>query len=298
MADSEKTNKKSTLRSGSTEKLGIEKIVNSLICRIEQLEQNINSKIATQITDAISQINTKIDSLNTKLESLEAKINKSIDDQITIIKNHIKSEVETQNKRLSDMETKLSTDQNTNMELRLAELERKSHGKDLLINGIPNSITNLHSAFEDICKTIGFNYSSINNNYIIFRVPSGAIIVKFQTTTQKNTFFKKYLSYKKLNLTNIGFDSPRRIFINESLSKHTAELLKKANQLRKDGWISRAFTKNGFLYIQKLPDDDPIKIWCSSQLINRQTNCYASTSFQRLATPSRLMELINNDFKC
>ena len=93
----------------------------------------------------------------------------------------MKREFEAQNERISVMDMRINTEANKDLEQRLTELERNAHGNDLIINGIPTSAVNLHSTYEGICNAIGFDYSSANIITNIFRLRSGAVILKFQT---------------------------------------------------------------------------------------------------------------------
>ena len=300
----DQTNKnKYKLRNGSSSSIKTEEpttsfakmedLVSALINRFDLLEQNMDSVIGSHIKEAIVQINSKIDELNSKIMAIELRLNERISTEVAQINANFKSNLDTHNKRINNLETAIKSTQNNEVELRLSELERLSKGNDLIINGFPKNVLNLKTAFQNICDTISFDYT-LSGNDSIFRLQSGVIIIKFHNFNLKDSFFNKYLKFKNLNLSHIGCGSNKRIYINESLSKHATDLLKTANRMRKDGWISNTFTKNGFVFIKKSTNAIPIKITNENQLLNRYTDSNASTHSQRPATPSRVMELMQS----
>ena len=48
----------------------------------------------------------------------------------------------------------------------------QKNSTDLIINGIPVSVSNLNSAYKDICKAIGLDVSAENINYSVYRLKS------------------------------------------------------------------------------------------------------------------------------
>ena len=59
-----------------------------------------------------------------------------LNDALTGIRNNLKGDLETQNERITSIETKVNIEQNIELEKRLTEVERISHGNDRIINGI------------------------------------------------------------------------------------------------------------------------------------------------------------------
>ena len=104
----------------------------------------------SQIKEAVLMINSKIDDLNSKIESMEQPINNRLNDEAIEIKNKLNLDLLEQNKRIEDAELKISLSLISNMDLRLSEFERVSNSKDVIINGIPNSVACLESALQCI----------------------------------------------------------------------------------------------------------------------------------------------------
>ena len=57
-----------------------------------------------------------------------------------------------------------------------------------------------------------------------------------------------------------------RIFINENLTTFRKDLLKKANDKRKDGLVFSAWSLDGKIFVKTSPEGDPIRIYEQSDL--------------------------------
>lgn len=226
--------------------------ISALNLRFDQMEKQITETIENSIKEAVSKINSKIEELQRNIDSVE---------------ENCMSRVNAVSQRIDALE--VNGQSNSDSGARILELERTLKLNDVVISGIPKQVTNLQNAFTDIIKATNttVDHSSIGS---MFRLRSGSIIVKFLTSGAKDRFFKDYLNLRNLNLEHFGYQGNRRVFINECLCKHTADLLKIANTMRKDGWISQVFTLNGYLFIKKTPDGQAIKIFQRNQLLSER----------------------------
>ena len=81
MPDPAEVLNKIKLRSGSsvsTEKTvqpNLDKLIKSVIDRLDKLENSLQTIIAVQLKEAISLINSKIENLDTNIDNMEAKLN-------------------------------------------------------------------------------------------------------------------------------------------------------------------------------------------------------------------------------
>lgn len=263
-------------------------MITQLTRRIDLLEVNITAAIDNKIKNAVTSINNKIEDLNNKIDNVEMSLNKKIMDQrdemqkitetnIAKVYDKINSVATEFNQSCTSINQRIdlvpSTDSNVinDVDDRLIELERLSHNCDLIFHGIPREAQELKTVFNDISKSIG---CSIDHNATasIFRLPSNNVMVKFLSTGTKQMFFSQYLKHHNLNLSHIGYQGHSRVYINECLCKQTAMLLKIANTMRKDGWIAKTYTKNGFLYIRKSTDSREIRITSKNQLLSSNTS--------------------------
>lgn len=262
-------------------------LVKQLTKRIDVIENNITAAIDTKIKDAVSTINNKIDDLNNKINKVEKSLNEKILNQSDALDKKIEASLVLVDTKISSVSTEFaqscddinnkikiisSADVNINdVDDRVTDLERLSHNCDLIVRGIPRNEHDLLTVFDHISKAIG---CSLNSTSIgaIFWLPSNNIMVKFLTMSTKQLFFSKYIKCRNLNLTHIGYQINSRVYINECLCKHTTMLLRIANTMRKDGWIHRTYTKNGFLYIRKSANGSEIKISNKNQLLSGNTS--------------------------
>lgn len=168
------------------------------------------------------------------------------------------------------------------MDFRIAALERTHILRDLVINGIPYTAgEDVYNLYEKMCETVSFN-PKMHAVSSIFRLPSKntassssssstlpstnissidkpptstfnspPIIIKFINSDFSRSFLSCYLKFKTLNLTHIGFRSPARIYANENLTKINRELFRHCLQYKKTSRIIvNVFTRNGLVYIK------------------------------------------------
>lgn len=287
--------RKNSLRSGSggnkTNNVGETSefmlMMTQLSKRIDLLETNLTAAIDTKIENVATLINSKISELNDRINNVEKNLIKKMldnDDEIlkksevnigqvhnkiTAMNTHLNNTCDLINQRID-----LISNNEVNISLiddRISDLERLSHGCDLIIRGIPKEVRDLKQVFDEMSKAISCN---IDHNSIgtIFRLPNGSILVKFISVGAKQYFFSMYLKQHNLNLSHIGYQVQNRIYINECLSKNTAMLLRVANTMRKDGWIFKTYTKNGYLFIRKSETGEDIKITSKTQLLSSKSS--------------------------
>ena len=100
------------------------------------------------------------------------------------------------------------------------------------------------------------------------------IIVKFVSHKVKTQFYKSRAKLKHVHVSHV-FPSclavtrtGGRIFINDSLTSSRREVVKKANQMRKDDLINSCWTLDGKIYIKTSPDGKPVRIYEEGDLYN------------------------------
>ena len=59
-----------------------------------------------------------------------------------------------------------------------------------------------------------------------------------------------------------------RIYLNENLTSYRRELLKQANQKRKDGLLVSVWSIDGKIFIKTSPDGRPIRVYEKNDLEN------------------------------
>lgn len=195
------------------------------------------------------------------IAALFTENNKKIENMLTV---QFKAWSENFNERFVVLDEKVTRLEGSNIDVltRLDELERRANLNDLLVYGIPTvAKEDVHSIFLKICKAIDFDVGE-GQLLTAFRVHKndGPIILKFANSVISNNLFRKYLDKKDLNLKHIGFDSDKRIFIRESLSKKNAMIFSEALKLRRNGVLASSYSRKGLVFIRISQDDNPLLV--------------------------------------
>lgn len=255
-----------------------------------------SSGLNVDIKNMLMSLSAKIDSLNDTMSGNDARINAKIDslettlsDKIKEVKNEVderilKSTVEfDQRLEKSVLATKQVCEEKTNSavtvlkervdemqaynESRLDRLERFSIEKDLIISGVP--LENNDDPFAivgDICGALNCNLkqgdfvsafrlaSKRNNSKSNRTMP---IVVRTQEDWVKREFLTAYFKKANLNLTDIGFKTASRIYVNERLTATNREIFNRAAEAKKSNYIHRFYTRRGLVYIQRAENTQP-----------------------------------------
>lgn len=145
----------------------------------------------------------------------------------------------------------------------LSAVHRSSRANDLIVSGVP-FVTgeSLANYFIIWCRSLAYAVEA-TPLVEIRRLARGTltngtvylILIQFAITVQRNEFYARYLRSRKLSLTDIGFSTERRIFVNENLGPAEREIRMKALQMKKRGEIAGVYTKMGIVYVKKTSTD-------------------------------------------
>lgn len=217
-------------------------------------------------------INNKIDE---KMRDVRVDLTEQISKVATSLGERINEITSTIDERVEPAVAKIVEPVMQALETRVDKLEREALMLELNVSGIPwHANEKLHELIDCICKAIGFN-DRLNGFSSFFRLPkksqpttqrpigaksnavvSPPVILKFWTFGMKQDFFARYMATKTLNLTHIGYKTPSRIYINESLTAPNQEILWKARQLKQRKIINQCHTYRGLVYI-RLEENSP-----------------------------------------
>ena len=152
------------------------------------------------------------------------------------------------------------------------ELEQYTRNNSIEICGIPESAHN--STEEAALKLsealeVSMGSEDIEISHHLNRKGSEKgirpIIVKFVSHKVKTQFYSVKHVFPSCSVaTRTG----GRIFINESLTSSRREVVKKANQMRKDDLIYSCWTLDGKIYIKTSPEGKPVRIYEEGDLYN------------------------------
>lgn len=200
--------------------------------------------------------------------------------ELAKVRNDMKVDLQSLSNNLYDAVERVEEEQ-SNHHTRIARLEdtvaRMQRITELVIAGVP--VVERESCTDIVAQIGSVINSNVNKDMIrafrLNKTGSNAmkkrlrnrdinqppiIIVKFPSTTDKNTFFGKYLAYKNLCLTDIGFAAPNRIFIKENLTPSNYKIFQACEQAKHNGSISKYFKRDGICHISIQPNSKAISI--------------------------------------
>ena len=225
---------------------------------------------------------------NKKIAKEIAELRKLLYDQKIELDSLKASIKETENKNTA-MEAELFAARNKidEQEDEMAELyrlqdnlEHYTRKQSLEVCGIPASAyASTEGAVLKIASALDVPMSAedINISHKIKSNGVGTILVKFQSHKAKSRLYKARTKLKNFRLTDIFPDvstatrvaaGTGRIFINENLTSYRKDLLRKANDKRKDGLIISVWSMDGKIFVKTSPDGAPVRIYEKEDLEN------------------------------
>lgn len=201
----------------------------------------------------------KMSNLDQRLDNNISETNKNnleIRESMEVLANEMKSEMAAITKRIDAIE------------IDRCKLEKST---ELIVKGIPLADgENLQAIITTISGILNFEDArSIGSIQILKRTPksdsreiatvkSMPVVVKFTTSNSRRLFHNKYFAFTKtdaIKVSHIGFDGDSRIFINENLTKHNLDLLRRAKKLKKEGKIAAAYSYDGQICVYHQKSD-------------------------------------------
>lgn len=219
--------------------------------------------------------NTILSQQNQKLREDNSALKSSSNQSIPVLKpsRHISSNSTFTSPELE--QNYLEPVEHREVSINLENIERNSLRSNLVISGLPNSNLDTIAILKNIGVTISCEVE--NSDFIQLYTTSNTdptklvnISVKFKHNEKRNNFFKAYLNYKNLYLTDaVKGGVPRtRIFINEQLTRSDYKIFTKASELRKSGKIRKFFTRSGRVCVVRKDCDNYSKIYSVNDLLS------------------------------
>ena len=204
-------------------------------------ENNKFAKEIVELRNLIQEQKTELDNLKTSIKKAENQ-NIVLEDEIFAARNKI-NEQEEEIAELYQLQD---------------NLEQYTRKQSLEICGIPaGAYASTEEAVLKIASALNVTMSAedINISHKIKSKGAGTILVKFQSHKAKSRLYKARVKLKNLRLTDIFTNMSTatrvaagtgRVFINENLTSYRKDLLRKANDKRKDGLIISAWSTEIF----------------------------------------------------
>lgn len=249
--------------------------------------------VQKNLTEQMSHLNTQFKQItedlraefDLKLTKLSSSIDTRIADASELQLNLVRKEIEeatssTEQQIVSAPNVTLSTAD----EKRIDKLERDENLNTLVISGIPvTDNEKMKDIVYSICNAINYKRDVFDTIADVYRFPmarvkagvasssdlpptsSRPILVRFYTFDSKQQFFSSYLK-SKANLSQIGFDTSKRFFINEKLTPKNRDIFSAAKELKSNGKILSYYTYRGLVYAKKSVSSEATCIFQKSEL--------------------------------
>jgi hypothetical protein len=223
----------------------------------------------------LQKLESYFEQLNKKLDDNVATLNRSMEDKIEKLRTDLKCDLKAEflpkieanrdniasnTSRINQLEAEVEQMRNN--------LEMSEKSNDLIIKGIP-TVSNevLQTYYRKIAVAIGFEPNDIPRADI-FRLGrkrinsefDPPILLKFTNKLDKTLFHNLYFAKLDLNLTILGFEVQKRIFISENLSKKNQKIFSEAMKMKRDKKIASVNTHFGTVSITKKAGDHKIEI--------------------------------------
>ena len=160
------------------------------------------------------------------------------------------------------------------------DLEQYTRKHSLKIHGIPE---NLYTSTDDVVIKLGKRLGvpiakeEINTSHKLYNgknLPK-SIIVKFISYKKKAQLYRQRTELKNikisdlfstLSVADVAKSTP--IFSNENLTQYRRKIMKKANQMKREGTIQSAWSLDSKLFVKTSPSGTPTRIYWEEDLSN------------------------------
>lgn len=190
-------------------------------------------------------------------------------------------------KQQDDLEIQLAAarKKNNDQEAEIAELydlqdalEQYTRKNSLEIHGVPESAyTSTEEVVLKLAKAldVDINPNDIEISHKLHLKGVKPIIVRFQSHKAKTRMYKGRAKLKHVRVSDLYPDSTAatraesgRIYLNENLTSYRRDILKQANQKRKDGLLTSVWSMDGKIFVKTSPEGSPIRIYEKTDLEN------------------------------
>lgn len=232
----------------------------------------LNAKIDNLEAAVSSQIKDVRDDVDKRMKSVSDDLNLQLENTVVDLKSKCESNISCAIKFMSErVHEKIAYH-----ESRLDKLERLSLDKDIIISGVP--IENNDDPFGivgDICRALNStlkqgDFAAVfrlkNNRANSRNIRSAPIVARLRDDWAKQELLTAYFRMKNLNLSDIGFKTSTRIFLNERLTVMNRDIFNRAAEAKKSHLIQRFFTRRGLVFIQRDDNSRPQCIYHISEV--------------------------------
>lgn len=207
--------------------------------------------------------------LSSQIEGCVSSLRKELfvmREDVRTLKSDIASGLNELSATVSSAEQNVSANKEANKRLEKAS--------DLLLTGVPFSTNeDLREGFRKVAVHLGYDdeclpkvYTKRLSNRPLPVGSTSPVLYQFAFKSARDDFFRRYLSKMDLTLLNLGFNSCKRIYLNENLTYQALQVRRSAVFLRSVGKLSRVQVKDGIVHVKRITDQRANPIYSLGQL--------------------------------
>lgn len=224
--------------------------LNSILCILER-----NSKDISEIKNEQKEMCESIEFCNGGISEIKVRLGEQ-GEQIEKCEQDIKV-VKEENVTLNKRLVRVSNECNS--------LEQYSHCNNLIVYGIPEDRSeNIMGVLRRLAGAIRFPEWADNLVDMVHRMGRQSdnsprpIIIKFVRRLDRNEFLNKRKVKRNLMASDLGYSSDNPVYINESLTPATRELLKLTREAARRKNYSQVWTTNCTIYVRRERGKAPV----------------------------------------
>ena len=225
-----------------------------------------NQRMAVEITELKSSFKKHSMEISSLKTALEKEHNKN--EELKRSLNSLKVKFDTQEREINELYGQQD------------DLEQYTRKHSLEIHGIPE---NLYTSTDDVVIKLGerlgvpISKEEIDISHKLYNGKNHpkSIIVKIISYKKKAQLYRKRTELKNVKISDLfstlsvaDVAQSTRIFINENLTQYRRKIMKKANQMKREGTIQSAWSLDGKLFVKTSPSGTPTRIYCEEDLNN------------------------------
>lgn len=223
-----------------------------------------------KMRDELAELKSSFGIQERQLNSLKASLSKvtKANDEMKIELQVLRSKVKEQKSEIDDLYESQDN------------IEQYTRKNSLEIHGVPE---NVYTSTEDVVIKLGevlnvpISGEDIDISHKLYNGKGNPknIIVKFISHKKKTELYRKRTELKNVKISQLFPNCSaatalvsERLYINENLTPLRRDLMKEANQRRKDRLLVSVWSMDGKIFVKTSPDGVPKRINCEEDLDN------------------------------
>ena len=224
--------------------------------------ENLNLK------EEIAQFKAAFQSQKRDLEKMKSTLEASMNANLAL-----KKELDATKKKLKD-----EIEESKRLSEELDDLEQYTRKNSLEIHGVP---ANAYTSTEEVFLKLGevlhvpIKAEDIKISHKL-KAHNSPIITKFVSHKVKSNLYKERVKLKNLKVSDLfpttsyasSIGGENSLFLNENLTAYRRSIVKRANDMRKEGLLLSVWTMDRKVFVKTSPSGAPVRIYSVEDLDN------------------------------